>query len=62
MNMSISERDIRDIKDYINSGKLIKNMNENGLSFESMAIILQTVMEKCDEIIKEFQKGENNEY
>lgn len=56
MEISITEKEIKEIKKFINSGELVQNMNDYELSYNSMALVLHTLIEKCDEIT-DFLKG-----
>lgn len=55
--VEISQRDIADI-DFFIENYLINAMNESGISFAAMAVILQTVIEKRDELKKWFEEKE----
>lgn len=55
--VEISQRDIADI-DFFIENYLINAMNESGMSFAAMGVILQTVSEKRNELNKWFEEGE----
>lgn len=55
--VEISQRDIADI-DFFIENYLINAMNESGMSFAAMAVILQTVVEKRDELKQWFEEKE----
>ena len=55
--VEISQRDIADI-DFFIENYLINAMNESGMSFAAMAAILQTVIEKRDELKQCFEEKE----
>lgn len=55
--VEISQRDIADI-DFFIENYLINAMNESGMSFAAMAVILQTVIEKRDELKQWFEERE----
>ena len=55
--VEISQRDIADI-DFFIENYLINAMNESGMSFAAMAVILQTVVEKRDELKQWFEERE----
>ena len=55
--IEISQRDIADI-DFFIENYLINAMNESGMSFAAMGVILQTVSEKRNELNKWFEEGE----
>ena len=52
--IEISQRDIADI-DFFIENYLINAMNESGMSFEAMSVVLQAIFEKRDEL-KEWLK------
>lgn len=47
--IEISQRDIKDIEFFIEN-YLVNSMNESGMSFSAMAVILQTVLDKVKEL------------
>ena len=47
--IEISQRDIKDIEFFIEN-YLVNSMNESGMSFAAMAVILQTVLDKVKEL------------
>lgn len=47
--IEISQRDIKDIEHFIEN-YLVNSMNESGMSFPAMAVILQTVLDKVNEL------------
>ena len=55
--VEISQRDIADI-DFFIENYLINAMNESGMSFAAMAAILQTVIEKRDELKQWFEESD----
>lgn len=55
--VEISQRDIADI-DFFIENYLINAMNESGMSFAAMGVILQTVSEKRNELNKWFEERE----
>lgn len=55
--VEISQRDVADI-DFFIENYLINAMNESGLSFAAMSVILQTVLEKRDELKNWFKERE----
>ena len=58
--VEISQRDIADI-DFFIENYLINAMNESGMSFAAMAVILQTAIDKSNELKKWFEERETNE-
>ena len=57
--IKISQRDIADI-DFFIENYLINAMNESGMSFAAMEVILQTVLKKRDELSKILESGEDS--
>ena len=55
--VEISQRDITDI-DFFIENYLVNAMNESGMSFATMSVILQTVLEKRDELKQLFEEKE----
>lgn len=55
--VEITQRDIADI-DFFIENYLINAMNESGMSFAAMAAILQTVIEKRDELKQCFEEND----
>lgn len=49
--VEISQRDIADI-DFFMKNYLINAMNESGMSFAAMGVVLQAILEKRDELSK----------
>ena len=47
--VEISQKDIADINFFIEN-YLVNAMNESGMSFAAMSVILQTVLEKRDKL------------
>ena len=50
METEITKKELKEIIKYVSSGELVKNMNDNGLSVSAMAIIIDTLFTKIDEI------------
>ena len=55
--VEISQKDIADINFFIEN-YLVNAMNESGMSFAAMSVILQTVLEKRDELKQLFEEKE----
>ena len=55
--VGISQRDITDI-DFFIENYLVNTMNESDMSFAAMSVILQTVLEKRDELKQLFEERE----
>lgn len=50
MEIEATKKELEEIKKYASSGELVKNMNDNGLSVSAMALILDILFTKIDEI------------
>lgn len=55
--VEISQKDIADINFFIEN-YLVNAMNESGMSFAAMSVILQTILEKRDELKQLFEERE----
>ena len=55
--VEISQKDIADINFFIEN-YLVNAMNESGMSFAAMSVILQTILEKRDELKNWFDERE----
>lgn len=53
--MKITEKDLKEVYNYISGGKLVENMIDNGVSINSMAFILDTLLIKIDDIKREME-------
>ena len=60
MEVSVTRNDIRTIADYMENGGLVDHMNNAGLSFGAMALILTAISNECDKILDEMNKEEDN--
>lgn len=50
MEIEVTKKELEEIRKYASGGELVKNMNDNGLSVSAMALILDTLFTKIDEI------------
>ena len=50
MEIEVTKKELEEIKKYASGSELVKNMNDNGLSVSTMALILDTLFTKIDEI------------
>ena len=55
--VEISQKDIADINFFIEN-YLVNAMNESGMSFAAMSIVLQAIFEKRDELKQLFEERE----
>ena len=54
----LTRDDMRAIADYMENGGLVEHMNNAGLSFGAMALILTAISNECDKILDEMNKEE----
>mgnify|MGYP003288642393 CR=1 FL=1 len=55
MVVEITEKELKEIDNYIYSGKLVQNMIDNGVSVICRAFILDTLFTKIDDIRREME-------
>ena len=60
MEVNITRSDIRAIANYMESGGLVDHMNEAGLSFGAMALILTAIEKECSSILDKMNEEEEN--
>lgn len=58
MEVNVTRNDIRAIANYMENGGLVDHMNEAGLSFGAMALILTAIEQECSRILDEIDKEE----
>lgn len=56
----ITRKDMVDIANYMENGGLVKHMNDAGLSFGAMALILTAIEEACSKILDKMNEEEEN--
>ena len=54
-NVIIDKKDIESIKDYMENKGLVSHMNNAGLTYSAMALILEAIRRECDKIEKELE-------
>ena len=59
-DVNVTRQDMRDIADYMENKGLVDHMNEAGLSFGAMALILTAIEKECSRILDEMNKEEEN--
>ena len=59
MEVSVTRNDIRAIANYMENGGLVDHMNNAGLSFGAMALILTAIEQECGRILDEMNKEED---
>ena len=60
MEVNVTRNDIRSIANYMENGGLVDHMNNAGLSFGAMALILTAISNECDRILDEMNKEEED--
>ena len=60
MEVNITKKDIEAIANYMENGGLVDHMNNAGLSFGAMALILTAISNECDRILDEMNKEEED--
>jgi hypothetical protein len=60
MEVNVTRNDIRAIANYMENCGLVEHMNNAGLSFGAMALILTAISNECDRILDEMNKEEEN--
>lgn len=58
MEVNVTRNDIRAIANYMENGGLVEHMNNAGLSFGAMALILTAIEEACSRILDKINKEE----
>ena len=57
----VTRNDIHAIANYMENGSLVEHMNNAGLSFGAMALILTAISNECDRILDEMNEVKENE-
>ena len=58
MEVNVTRKDIRAIANYMENGGLVGHMNDAGLSFGAMALILTAIEQECSRILDKMNKEE----
>lgn len=61
MKVNVTKKDIRAIANYMENGGLVEHMNNAGLSFGAMALILTAIEQECSRILDEMNEANENE-
>ena len=61
MEVNVTRNDIRAIANYMENSGLVEHMNNAGLSFGAMALILTAISNECDRILDEMNEVNENE-
>jgi hypothetical protein len=54
MMFEIDKEDLQQAENFAKSSELVELMNEEGLSFGAMALVLDAIFEKIDEVKEKF--------
>lgn len=60
-SIGISRENLKEVKDFLETDLLFDAMNIYGLEFESMALLLQAVIDRVEEIEKELGDDDGDE-
>lgn len=52
----VTRNDIRAIDNYMKKGGLVEHMNNAGLTFGAMALVLNAISNECDRVLGEMNK------
>lgn len=61
MEINVTRKDILAIANYMEHKGLVEHMNNAGLSFGAMALILTAIEQECDRILDEMNEVNENE-
>ena len=61
MEVIVTRDDIRAIANYMENGGLVEHMNNAGLSFGAMALVLTAIEQECSRILDEMNGVNENE-
>ena len=61
MEVNVTRDDIRAIANYMENGGLVEHMNNAGLSFGAMALVLTAIEQECSRILDEMNGVNENE-
>ena len=61
MEVNVTRNDIRAIANYMENGGLVDHMNNAGLSFGAMALVLTAIEQECSRILDEMNEVNENE-
>lgn len=53
----IDKKDIESIRDYMENKGLVSHMNNAGLTYSAMVLILEAIKRECDRIEKELEEN-----
>jgi hypothetical protein len=53
----IDKKDIESIRDYMENKGLVRHMNNAGLTYGAMVVILEAIRKECDRIEEELEEN-----
>ena len=53
----IDKKDIESVRDYMENKGLVGHMNNAGLTYSAMVLILEAIKRECDRIEKELEEN-----
>jgi hypothetical protein len=56
-SVTIDKKDIESIRDYMENKGLVSHMNNAGLTYSAMVLILEVIRRECDKIEKELEEN-----
>ena len=56
-SVTIDKKDIESVRDYMANKGLVTHMNNAGLTYSTMAFILEAIGRECDRIEKELKEA-----
>ena len=56
-SVTIDKKDIESIRDYMENKGLVSHMNNAGLTYSAMVVILEAIRRECDKIEKELEEN-----
>ena len=56
-SVTIDKKDIESIRDYMENKGLVSHMNNAGLTYGAMVVILEAIRRECDKIEKELEEN-----
>ena len=53
----LDKKDIESIRDYMENKGLVSHMNDAGLTYSAMVVIIEAISKECDRIEKELEEN-----
>ena len=60
-SVTIDKKDIESVRDYMENKGLVSHMNNAGLTYGAMVLILEAIRRECDRILDEMNEVNENE-